>query len=319
MTANEKWNLIVKEFDGHKSAKEDIIQRLWESIFAEIFGYSRLNGEIDSHRKMRIGSIERVVPDIIIKKITNEKDLFIVELKQPLYSFEPKYKEQLLSYMKLFRIDIGILICDEIWLFMFDENDIEISMNIPFLPNCENGYKFVETFSKGVFDEQIIKQFIKNDIAKKMQMKNSSNRINEIRADIQKRPLAEIVKSYYSTNYTNDEIEQALNGLKFNVQLNKNDGHSLWQQADSNLNNFRCFLVQRGYSDNTISSYLSALKSICGIESMTFDMLFNNIDKYAHMYDREGSKNYLGQRGHGTWRNALNRLFDYYCSCKVEI
>ncbi len=218
MTANEKWNLIVKEFDGHKSAKEDIIQRLWESIFAEIFGYSRLNGEIDSHRKMRIGSIERVVPDIIIKKITNEKDLFIVELKQPLYSFEPKYKEQLLSYMKLFRIDIGILICDEIWLFMFDENNTELSMNIPFLPNCENGYKFVETFSKGVFDEQIIKQFIKNDIAKKMQMKNSSNRINEIRADIQKRPLAEIVKSYYSSNYTNDEIEQALNGLKFNVQ-----------------------------------------------------------------------------------------------------
>jgi len=318
MIVNEKWNLLVEEFNAHKSAKEDAIQRLWESIFAEIFGYSRLNGEIESHRKMRIGAIERVVPDIIIKEKLSKRDLFIVELKQHLFSFEPKYKEQLFSYMKLFRINVGILICNEIWLFMFDENNTELSMNIPFLPNCENGYKFVDAFSKGVFDEQLVKQFIKNDIAKKMQMENIANRINEIRADIQKRSLAEIVKSYYSSNYTNNEIEQALNGLKFNVQLDKNDNHSFtWQQTDSNLNNFRCFLVQRGYSDNTISSYLSALKSICGIESITFDTLFNDIDKYAHMYDREGSKNYLGQRGHGTWRNALNRLFDYYYSVEI--
>lgn len=317
MTANEKWNLIVKEFDGHKSAKEDIIQRLGESIFAEIFGYSRLNGEIDSHRKMRIGSTERVVPDIIIKKITNEKDLFIVELKQPLYSFEQKYKEQLLSYMKLFRIDIGILICDEIWLFMFDENDNEISMKIPFSLDSENGCRFIELFSKGTFDDKLVKQFIENDIAKREQQKNRSNRINEIRSDIQKRPLEEIIMSYYSSKYTSEEIKQALDGLTFIVKPNK---PSTYRSDDPStpleLKGYRQFLEKNNYSDTTISSYTSALKSIWNIENIDFVTLYHNIYEYAPMYDKDGCKNYLGQKGHGTWRNALNRLLDYYCSNK---
>ena len=318
MTANEKWNLIVKEFDGHKSAKEDIIQRLWESIFAEIFGYSRLNGEIDSHRKKRIGSIERVVPDIIIKKITNEKDLFIVELKKPLYSFEPKYKEQLLSYMKLFRIDIGILICDEIWLFMFDENDTEISMNIPFSLDSENGCRFVELFSKGTFDDKPVKQFIENDIAKRMQQKNISNRINEIRLDIQKRSFEEIVMSYYSSKYTSEEIKRAFDGLTFSVHPNEQSPYgSNGRSVSSELKGYRQFLEKNNYSDTTISSYTSAINSICNMEKIDFVTLYHNIYEYAPMYDKDGSKNYLGQKGHGTWRNALNRLLDYYRSNKV--
>lgn len=318
MTANEKWNLLVKEFDGYKSAKEDIIQRLWEIIFAEIFGYSRLNGEINSHRKMRIGSIERVVPDIIIKEKTNEKDLFIVELKQPLYSFEPKYKEQLLSYMKLFRIDIGILICDEIWLFMFDENDIEISMNIPFSMDCENGCKFVELFSKGAFDEKHVKRFIENDVAKRMQQENISNRINEIRADIQKRSLEEIVMNYYSSKYTSEEIKRALDGLTFSVHPNKQTPYGSNVRSTSlELKGYRQFLEKNNYSDTTISSYTSALNSICNIENIDFVTLYHNIYEYASTYDKDGSKNYLGQKGHGTWRNALNRLLDYYRSNKV--
>lgn len=318
MTANEKWNLLVKEYVEHKSAKEDVIQRLWESIFAEIFGYSRLNGEIDSHRKMRIGSIERVVPDIIIKEKTSEKDLFIVELKQPLYSFEPKYKEQLLSYMKLFRIDIGILICNEIWLFMFDENDAEISMNIPFSMDSENGCKFVESFSKGAFDEKLVKRFIENDIAKKIQQKNISNRINEIRLDIQKRSLEEIVMSYYSSKYTSEEIKQALDGLTFSVHPNKQSTYGSDDRSTSlELKGYRYFLKKNNYSDTTISSYTSALNSICKIENIDFDTLYHNIYEYAPMYDKDGCKNYLGQKGHGTWRNALNRLLDYYRSNKV--
>lgn len=317
MTANEKWNLLVKEFDGHKSAKEDIIQRLWESIFAEIFGYSRLNGEIDSHRKMRIGSIERVVPDIIIKEKTIEKDLFIVELKQPLYSFEPKYKEQLLSYMKLFRIDIGILICNEIWLFMFDENDAEISMDIPFSMDSENGCKFVESFSKGTFDEKLVKRFIENDIAKRTQQKNISNRINEIRLDIQKRSFEEIVMSYYSSKYTSEEIKQALDGLTFSVHPNKTRTYGSDDRPTSLELGYRYFLEKNDYSDTTISSYTSALNSICNIENIDFVTLYHNIYEYAPMYDKDGCKNYLGQKGHGTWRNALNRLLDYYRSNKV--
>ncbi len=53
------------------------------------------------------------------------------------------------------------------------------------------------------------------------------------------------------------------------------------------------------------------------MEKIDFDTLYHNIYEYAPMYDKDGSKNYLGQKGHGTWRNALNRLLYYYRSNKV--
>jgi len=49
-------------------------------IFAEIFGYSSLAGEIEPQRTIRIGSTERVTADIIIKNTAT--DLFVVELKR---------------------------------------------------------------------------------------------------------------------------------------------------------------------------------------------------------------------------------------------
>lgn len=335
MTANEKWDLIVKEFNAHKSAKEDEIQRLWENIFAEIFEYSRLNGEIESHRTMRIGANERVIPDIIVKDRKFGKDLFIVELKQPLFRGEQKYKEQLFSYMKLFRINVGVLICNEIWLFMFDKNDTEISMSIEFSSDCKNGCEFVEMFGKGSFDESKVNQFIKNDIEQRLQIKKKSERINEILADIRNH-LPNIVKSYYSSKYANDEIEQALKGLSFNViqnetvkpsddsdlnltheKLNKHRDYTHHPGETKIEHDYGQFLKNKGYTNNTILSYTSALKSICAIEGVTIDTLFNDIEKYAPAYRKTGEKNHLGEKGHGTWRNALNRLLDFYLSTKM--
>ena len=321
MTANEKWDLIVKEFNAHKSAKEDEIQRLWENIFAEIFEYSRLNGEIESHRTMRIGANERVIPDIIVKDRKFGKDLFIVELKQPLFRGEQKYKEQLFSYMKLFRINVGVLICNEIWLFMFDKNDTEISMSIEFSSDCKNGCEFVEMFGKGSFDESKVNQFIKNDIEQRLQIKKEFERIKEILADIRDH-LPDIVKSYYSSKYANDEIEQALKGLSFNVTQNETPKPPVPIPPPRTGTNkiehdYGQFLKNKGYTNNTILSYTSALKSICAIEGVNIDTLFNDSEKYAPAYRKNGEKNHLGEKGHGTWRNALNRLLDFYLSTKM--
>jgi len=98
MTSLEKWNWIVGEYDKNLYAPEQTIQNTWELIFAEIFGYSRLRGEIENHRKIYIGSTERVITDIIIKN--DNADLFVVELKQHSLPFSKGMELQLLSYLR---------------------------------------------------------------------------------------------------------------------------------------------------------------------------------------------------------------------------
>lgn len=312
MIAKEKWNVLVKEFNAYKSAKEDVVQRLWENIFSEVFGYSRLKGEIVSHRSMQIGSTNRVVPDIIITDKDLCKDIFLIELKQPLYVFEQKYKWQLFSYMKLFDVNVGVVICNEIRLFVFDASESEISMRIPFEYDNENGCKFVELFTRGNFDEENIRQFIEEDIAKRSQIDEKNILIDKIVKDILSCPFEEMVKKYYSSVYANEDIESALKMLMFTVRpIARNDINGGEGKRHLQTNEFRDYLSQKKYAENTIGSYLSAIKSICDIECVSYDELVMDIEQYVEDYGFNGKKNYLGQKGHGTWRNALNRLLDF--------
>ena len=121
MTSLEKWNEIVDCFNSHIYTLESKVQNLWENIFAEHFGYSILKGEIDAHRSAKIGATDRTVPDIIIKD--KELDLFIVELKQHNLMYKNGMENQLLSYMKLLNIDIGVLICNKIYIIDYSYND----------------------------------------------------------------------------------------------------------------------------------------------------------------------------------------------------
>lgn len=146
-----KWNKIVDFYNKYRFKPENEVQNLWEQLFAdaELFGYSKIYGEIEPHRSIQIGSSCRVIPDIIIKK--DEKDLFIVELKQSSLDCGDK---QLLSYLKLLQqINIGILICNKLYIYNFDINkkDVEqTKLAIDFTYDNPYGIKFVELFEKKI-------------------------------------------------------------------------------------------------------------------------------------------------------------------------
>ena len=116
MDSAKIWNRIVKHYKDNYSAKEEVIQKDWEQIFSDLFNYSRLFGEIDAHRNIHIGSHQRTIPDIII---TSENgDLFDVELKQYNLPFSVDMENQLKSYMDLLHITVGVIICQQIHLYV---------------------------------------------------------------------------------------------------------------------------------------------------------------------------------------------------------
>ena len=161
MEPKEKWNKLCDYFERYKYEPEEKIQKVWETLFSEIFGYSFLDNEIESHRKIQLGSTERLIPDIIIKN--NEIDLFMVELKREDLPVDEARKKQLYSYLKQEHNDLGILVCNQICLIKYDysiSDENQVCCYIDFKKDNPLGIKFIEIFEKRNFTKEKAMSFI---------------------------------------------------------------------------------------------------------------------------------------------------------------
>jgi Holliday junction resolvase len=196
----EKWNKIVELTESNQFKKEESVQATWELIFSELFGYSRLLNEIDTQRVIQMGSTKRAVSDIILRN--QEKDLFIVEVKQ--HTLSSGY-EQLLSYLKLLNLKIGILINKKLAVYVYDNNLSESEQAkyaIDFEYDSEDGEMFVEMFTKPINPEQIVKTILK----KKERTKNIDEIFKLVNVDY----VTKLVRDNLQYTYTNDEVEEAM-------------------------------------------------------------------------------------------------------------
>ena len=211
MTAAEKWNRIVELHNKHFGAKEQVVQGVWESIFAEILGYSRLDDEIERHRNIRIGSTERVITDIIIK--SGGMDLFIVELKQHNLPHSDEMELQLFSYLKQLRNDLGILICDKIYIYSYDyskDDEEQDKVVIDFFVDNQIGVKFVELFNKSTFAKTDVKEFIEFAI-----------KVEAISNEVSKDLIYELLKKYFAAQYDSLEIDKAVERFEVEVAFSE--------------------------------------------------------------------------------------------------
>ncbi len=219
MTAKEIWNYLVEHYNKNKSIAEEQIQRDWESFFAdsELFGYSKIKGDVDAHRSLQIGSYQRTIPDIILRK--DGEDLFVVELKRYSLDLIEEREDQLFSYMKLLRIPIGILVCEKIYIYNYDfkekdEKNRENKVEIPFETDNASGITFIELFCKGNFSQDGVKNFI-------FTKKNFEKNIKKIREQIDSNFIKKLVEEYFIREYTEEEVKNALSGSVFNININE--------------------------------------------------------------------------------------------------
>lgn len=158
MDYSEAWNKIVRRTEKIKSKNEEVVQYAWETHFEDMFGYNP--EDIESQRPVQMGSTKRT--DVVIKN--NNNDLFVVEFKRHELSFNDKMQNQLFSYLDREKIDIGILVCDKLYIYSYDftQKNKFFRLEIPFEHNHSGGMEFLRMFSKENFDKQTIKIFIKD-------------------------------------------------------------------------------------------------------------------------------------------------------------
>lgn len=205
MNTTEKWNKIVELFNKNKNAPEQVVQIAWENIFSELFGYSRLDGDIDSQRPVKMG-VSTKYPDIILRR--NNEDLFVVELKR---SVLHEGRDQLFSYLTQLKIDTGVLVCDRLYLYDFDflsKDNRHSVVEINFLNDNPLGSKFLDLFNKTSFDKERIKSFMAEYSEKK-------DAVKTIQEKVTSELLRRLVKKHFEADFDAETIELAISGYDF--------------------------------------------------------------------------------------------------------
>jgi len=205
VTNTEKWNLIVSKYEENLGAVENVIESIWTSIFTEIFGYSKLLGEIESQRFVSVAHTN-VKIDLIVK--SGGKDFFIFELKRHNTPFSEKDEKQLFDYIKLLDdVKIGVLICNKIYIYVD-----YIKLEIPFsLNNCD-GIKFVEFFSKNSFSEESIRKWV---ISKKEFEQNVKSISQKITPEL----IRGLLREHFIQQYSLEEVEKAITVTKIKDEI----------------------------------------------------------------------------------------------------
>lgn len=208
---NKSWNIIVEDYNKNTNALENIVQSRWEDFFADSFvfnGYSKIRGEI--HRPILKSGSGTVQPDIVIRDGGTNTDLFVFEMKQYHLSHSVSFEEQLLSYMKLLGLNVGVLVCQTIRVYYMYSDRTVISTEIPFVRDSAKGEEFVDLFKKGNFDKNKVEAFIKSHNAKKQ-------RIAQIKQKMQSLTFEQLLIEHFLNDYSEDEIKEAISGMNSSV------------------------------------------------------------------------------------------------------
>lgn len=215
MGSIEKWNKLCDYFERYKYDTEEKIQKVWETLLSEIFGYSSLDNEIESHRKIQLGSTERLIPDIIIKN--NETDLFMVELKREDLSVDESRKKQLYSYLKQEHNDLGILVCNQICLIKYDysvSDDEQVCCYIDFKKNNPLGVKFIEIFEKSNFSKEKAMEFI-------IEANRETSKIETIKQELTTELLKQLIIDHFSKEENEELVKQLLED--YNISISRKE------------------------------------------------------------------------------------------------
>jgi len=235
MTSHEKNQNRWREFcyDLIEAAKADILEDPYQDLIEQglrVLNWSKPKGEICPKERIKIGSHNKLEPDITLK--INERSVFVIEVKRPRNKLNEDQILQLVSYMRQRRVPFGLYIGDRIALFYDDSANepTEVwSLNID--SEADEGWRFVDFFARGSFNEERLEIFCKermNEIHTSMGLRDITGKLAEDGGDA---ILKEMVEHYLvgMKRYDNGFVTKLLNRYKFIAQ-------PLEQKEDENDN-----------------------------------------------------------------------------------
>lgn len=236
---SEKWqafNFILSE-----NINSDINEQLFENKVIQAFGelgWKEYSGNIKVRPSYRIGSVNTIEPDLVFKSDKSE-NLFVIEVKKPSVKLNSNFQDQLFSYMRQLKLEIGILIGEKIQVFydgaVNSEKNPVLLESINFNRDSERGKFFVELFDKSKFTEESIDLYVAESIERINKNKSFSLLEKELESEEFANELLGMVKKHLLLNYDKEVVNEVVG--KFNLELVRKDTEmpNEYQQPKKNI------------------------------------------------------------------------------------
>ncbi|HOZ83992.1 MAG TPA: type I restriction enzyme HsdR N-terminal domain-containing protein [Niabella sp.] len=215
----EQWNEICYLINGHRQRNSD--EKFFQNEVVNIFeklGWSRYKNEIVLQQQIRVGSTSKIEPDITIK--FENKNVFVVELKRPNLSTNQSQADQLFSYMRQLKLDIGILIGTNFQIY-YDKPDDEINpikiYVTEFNENNSEAEKIIKLFEKQNFHKTKLIAFCEEQLEKLEDKKISIEIIDELEKNGEQKIL-ELLSESLKDKYNQSVMENVVSQLKIIVR-----------------------------------------------------------------------------------------------------
>lgn len=237
MTSHERNQNKWREFcyDLIEAAKDDILEEPYQEMIEHglrQLSWSKANGEICPKERIKIGSHQKLEPDITLK--INSRPVFVIEVKRPSNKLNEDQILQLVSYMRQRRVPYGLYIGDRVALFYDDStNEPTEVWGVEMDSEADEGWRFVDFFARGSFNAERLETFCKermNEIHTSMGLRDIAGKLAENEGNA---ILKEIVEHYLvgMKQYDRGLIMKFLNRYRFAAQLIEQE-----QTADEGTN-----------------------------------------------------------------------------------
>ena len=181
--------------------------------------------------------------------------------------------DQLLSYMRILKLSVGIYIGEHIEIFydMPSSKEAVSVLRVPLEINNKLGAKFVERFDKESFSHESIVDFCEERI-QEIQRQNSLNEIKEsLIADAQTQ-IAESLKPYLMDKYGNSFSEEEIKGMLATMRFTASADGSRTEpvvvapksQPKPKNNLIKCFLTRNATAQGVFNPADQSLKVLKG-------------------------------------------------------
>ncbi len=217
----EKWYEIcfllsdnIKADISEKNYEQNVIQVL------RILDWKEYLGDLKIRPSYPVGASNRIMPDFVIGS-SETNNLFVIEIKQPSLPINIKFQQQLFSYMRLLKLQYGLLIGETIQIFydgdLTDHDDPVLLDTIEFKKDNNRGVKFVELFSKESFSNENLKSYTLNSlkrINRKVEQKTLEHKITSKEFETE---VLELIKQSLLKQYDGELIEMILQKVSINI------------------------------------------------------------------------------------------------------
>lgn len=218
----EKWNEIC--FLLSDNIRTDISESDFEQNVVQalrVLDWKEYSGDIEIRPSFQVGASNRITPDFVIKDSDNRK-LFVIEIKQPNIPLNSRFQQQLFSYMRQLKLEYGILIGQGIQIFydgdLAKQEDPILLETIKFTKDNEKGLKFVEIFAKENFNQESLRNFTLNGLKKLNRREEHKELTKKLLDENYQAKISELIKQDFLDEYDGELIESVLENLTVEIR-----------------------------------------------------------------------------------------------------